>query len=410
MCKEDGRIPKFSRFLVDNGDGSFSLPQGNDYRSTAIREGYWKTLIDFKMYDNAGNGSQQTVVTPNVNMNEARRILDEYSLERNGVSRKSNNDLPVAQAVVDRYVEEYKANHPLGRGRERYSLSYDSEYLSAVNNGDTRTAQKMVNDAALESGVYTNKNGKPLKLYHGTRQNFGFTRFDTDRAKWGLGAIFTTDNSSVAAGYSEFGNDRGASSKYIPDDGTDETIIRNTKNVMNSDVERLTEEKAEEIHQELIKNYQKLADMENQAMEESQDYYPPADVENEFWDVVQAFNNILSEDRLLFEADLDFRNEYRNRESTQREIIDNNLMEARDKIREYYNNNPEAMADLKENGKGYYKLLFGGYDHGDGIIDLEYSYKPLLDLSDKFIFPETSQIISRSKLQDSLELIYFCCY
>ncbi len=122
MCAEDGRIPKFSRFLVDNGDGSFSLPQGDDYRSTAIREGYWKTLIDFKMYDNTGVGSPQTAVTPNVNMDQAQRILNDYSLDRNGVTRASNNSLPVAQAVVDRFVEEYKQNHPLGRGRTRYSL------------------------------------------------------------------------------------------------------------------------------------------------------------------------------------------------------------------------------------------------------------------------------------------------
>ena len=122
MCEEDGRIPKFSRFLVDNGDGSFSLPQGDDYRSTAIREGYWKTLIDFKMYDNTGAGSPQTAVTPNVNMDQAQRILNDYSLDRNGVTRASNNSLPVAQAVVDRFVEEYKKNHPLRGGRTRYSL------------------------------------------------------------------------------------------------------------------------------------------------------------------------------------------------------------------------------------------------------------------------------------------------
>ena len=56
MCSEDGRLPKFSQFLVDNGDGSFSLPKGTDKRSTTIREGYWKTLIDFKMYENDSYG------------------------------------------------------------------------------------------------------------------------------------------------------------------------------------------------------------------------------------------------------------------------------------------------------------------------------------------------------------------
>lgn len=113
LCAEQKRMPKFSQFLVDNGDGSFSLPQGNDTRSTNIREGYWKTLIDFKMYDNDGVGAPQQAVTPNINMGEAMRVLNEYKPPEGG-----NNSLPVAQPVVDRYVEEYKRNHP---GR-KYSL------------------------------------------------------------------------------------------------------------------------------------------------------------------------------------------------------------------------------------------------------------------------------------------------
>ena len=60
MCADDGRLPKFYQFLTDNGDGSFSLPEGTDARSTAIREGYWKTLTDFKMYDNDGVGSPES--------------------------------------------------------------------------------------------------------------------------------------------------------------------------------------------------------------------------------------------------------------------------------------------------------------------------------------------------------------
>lgn len=165
MCAEDGRLPKFSQFLVDNGDGSFSLPQGDDYRSTAIRKGYWKTLTDFKMYDNEGNGAPQQAVTPNINMPEAFRVLGEYSLDRNGISRESNNDLPVAQPVVDRYVEEYKAKHPLDENRVRYSLPIDAPYLNAVNRGDTEEAQRLVDEAAERAG-YT------LSVYHGTGDEF----------------------------------------------------------------------------------------------------------------------------------------------------------------------------------------------------------------------------------------------
>jgi len=129
MCADAGRIPKFSQFLVDNGDGTFSLPEGNDKRSTAIREGYWKTLIDFKMYENDGygrttedgtktdvRGSEQTEVTPNINMAEAYRIMNEYQLGRQMPNKKngakgafipmnSNNDVPVAIPAAERYID-----------------------------------------------------------------------------------------------------------------------------------------------------------------------------------------------------------------------------------------------------------------------------------------------------------------
>lgn len=93
LCKEQGRIPKFSRFLVDNGDGSYSLqPDGST-------DGYWKTLIDFKMYDNNGVGAPQQAVQPNFNMEEAERVLGEYEGKA--------NELPVSNKVVGQFVEKY---------------------------------------------------------------------------------------------------------------------------------------------------------------------------------------------------------------------------------------------------------------------------------------------------------------
>lgn len=114
LCAEQKRLPKFSQFLVDDGNGSFSLPQGDDARSVKIREGYWKTLIDFKMYDNDGVGAPQEAVMPNINMAEAYRVLNDYEAPKGG-----NNALPVADPVVDRYVEWYKENH---QDNQRYSL------------------------------------------------------------------------------------------------------------------------------------------------------------------------------------------------------------------------------------------------------------------------------------------------
>ena len=110
-CAKRGLLPKFSNFLVDNGDGSFSLPTDNSKRSRNIRAGYWKTLIDFKMYDNEGNFAPQEIVKPNFNMQEAFRVLDEYE--------GGANTLPVAEPVVERYVKWYKDQH---RDRTQFSI------------------------------------------------------------------------------------------------------------------------------------------------------------------------------------------------------------------------------------------------------------------------------------------------
>ena len=129
LCKQRGLQPKFYNFLVDNGDGSYSLPQGNDQRSRNIRTGYWKTLIDFKMYDNDGVGAPQQIVRPNINMLEANRVLREYE--------GGANTLPKAEPVIERYVKWYKDTHP---GRAEYSIRddtdgnyYEAEYRAAYD-------------------------------------------------------------------------------------------------------------------------------------------------------------------------------------------------------------------------------------------------------------------------------------
>ena len=79
LCKKNGRIPKFPQFQ--------SYP------------GYWKLLIDYKMYSNEGVGSPQQVVRPVFDEAAAKQLLDEYE----GGHRK----LPVAEDVVRDFIAEY---------------------------------------------------------------------------------------------------------------------------------------------------------------------------------------------------------------------------------------------------------------------------------------------------------------
>lgn len=207
MCAKDGRVPKFSQFLVDNGDGTFSLPQGDDARSTAIREGYWKTLIDFKMYDNDGAGSPQTAVTPNVNMAQAQRILDEYSLDRNGITRENNNDLPVANPVVERFVEEYRAKHQ----DVKHSLpELEHEYEEATREGNKDWQAQVVQQAAHAAGYTTG-------AYHGSNETeideFNTRSEDTKKQKLQLlfGTHFTQNRQYAEIYAKKAKNSKGTS-------------------------------------------------------------------------------------------------------------------------------------------------------------------------------------------------------
>ena len=174
LCAQTGREPKFSNFLVNNGDGSYSLqPDGST-------DGYWKTLIDFKMYDNEGNGAKQRKVQPNFNMEEAYRILNEYE--------GGANSLPVANDVVEKFVAMHTDDiAPTPDVQYSISAETDAEYMSAVERGDTETAQMMVDEAAKNAG-YTRT------LYHGTASKFNVFGF-------GRTGIFTTNNFDMAKTY-----------------------------------------------------------------------------------------------------------------------------------------------------------------------------------------------------------------
>ena len=127
-CAEEGRLPKFWNFLHDNGDGNFSLQEDGS------TDGYWKTLIDFKMYDNEGNPSEQTVVQPIFNMKMVQKFMEEYEGGANG--------LPAAMDVVDEFVKQYKENHP----RKSYSIDQGDMnvqvWLQGLTEGSLSTAQE----------------------------------------------------------------------------------------------------------------------------------------------------------------------------------------------------------------------------------------------------------------------------
>lgn len=103
-CKADGRIPKFAEVMY-NGKSLTEYP------------GYWKLLIDFKMYNNDGIGAEQLPVKPVFDDEFNAKLLNEY----NGGHRK----LPVARDIVDRFLKE--------KSEGSYSLMEDSQYMADID-------------------------------------------------------------------------------------------------------------------------------------------------------------------------------------------------------------------------------------------------------------------------------------
>ena len=177
MCARNNKRPKFYKLLQNNGDGSYSL------KADGSTDGYWKLLIDFKMYDNEGKGSPQMPVKPEFNMDEANRMMNDY--------QGGHSNFPVAQGIVDSFVEEYKDSHEGVQYSDR-----DSDYLDAVNRGDMETAQRMVDEAAnerLSKSKIRDRDGTLLIVFHATEADF--TVFDRKRINgwnsFGNGFYFT---------------------------------------------------------------------------------------------------------------------------------------------------------------------------------------------------------------------------
>ena len=75
----------------------------------------------------------------------------------------------------------------------------DNEYLSAVEKGDNEAAQKLVDEAAVKWGAYSEDGKSPKTFYHGTG-SFGFTEFDLNRMD-DKRSIFLTSSPEIASTY-----------------------------------------------------------------------------------------------------------------------------------------------------------------------------------------------------------------
>ena len=174
LCAEKHYRPVFYQFLHDNGDGSWSLQEDGS------TDGYWKSLVDFKMYDNEGNAAPQEEVKPNFDMDVANKAMADYEGDA--------DTLPVAQDVVDQFVEEYKQAHP----NVRFSITPETD---SDGNELSQGQVEFFKDSKVRD-----EQGRLMVMYHGT-ENAGFTVFDSS---YGISSprFFFVNNLERAKGYS----------------------------------------------------------------------------------------------------------------------------------------------------------------------------------------------------------------
>ena len=128
-------------------------------------------------------------------------------------TNSSNNKIPQKESVVNTYFMQHNENNS-----EKQSAR-DVTYIDAVNRGDAKAAQKLVDEAAKKSGY-----NSPL-LYHGTH-SFGFTNFDLERMD-DKRSIFLTSSEKIASTYSGISGKRdiaNAYSKNITEMSADELV------------------------------------------------------------------------------------------------------------------------------------------------------------------------------------------
>lgn len=314
-CESMGIVPRFSGIdssgkKVTKRVGKESVTYGNfayeEQEDGTVRptKGYWKLLIDRPMYNIAYKNGQRIenfgsyrnqqkinvtnlktdMFVPEFDPQDARMskryfvqantegadlgnfydtMTTFYGLmdaDANAEIRKINPDDPYQLINEISAGKQVLEQNSVGNG---FFAELDSDYLDLAKDPNSLKNQRemrgLVDEAALEWGA-VEKDGKPITLYHGTGR-FGFTQFRR-------GNIFLTDSKTTASGYGSnygYANPRRISDKYIEDDGTAGTLIKNAKSILGQEMREVEDRDIEKVRSEFRKSADTLSEEVNNA-------------------------------------------------------------------------------------------------------------------------------------------------
>ncbi|MBP5741777.1 MAG: hypothetical protein J6W59_08505, partial [Bacteroidales bacterium] len=368
----------------------------------ATNQNYYKQVFDFNMFDrlsyNEKTGRHESTADREAYApQEAVRLLDEngellvpkdFFKLLDKYMKDYNFQMEKVASVVPEVIEAVKADKDIVSVSEQLQVA-DEEYSEAVSNNDMVTARRLVNQAAKAAGAILTENGKnALHLYHGT-PSFGFTEFRP-------GLIFLTDNKSIAAGYTAnkgYGRVREISEKYIPDDGTTETLLKNIKNVLGYDFREATQADVDKVHERMRTDSEKMSARVDdlwtgEALDElgEVDGYDQ-DFENKLYNIA-FLPGYISEyvDELFSDPESD----------TSKDIFNDlrKFEEDWEEVRKFFVDN---YKQLKESAAKDILGLFTGYDLLDFLIDAKYRMGNALHAGDMLINQSGSFITKESQ-------------
>ncbi len=200
-------------FIVENYDKVFVSQKDNNRIGLIYVKVSENGLIYYLEQVTTQYGNEKLLVNKQMIKTGINDIPDIRGL-KDAINKKEGQDkfLTDLKEVHQVYAQSVRYPNPnnsipeIKKSVKKNLGTQDSEYLTAVESGDTETARRMVDEAAKAAGY-----DSPM-LYHGT-QSFGFTEFDLARMD-DKRCIFLTDNPKIASTYSGVEGKREVSKAY----------------------------------------------------------------------------------------------------------------------------------------------------------------------------------------------------
>ena len=214
MCADKNYIPAYDQF--------------------SSHKNYYKLLADFSLYDSEGHYAPHQKVA--YEMPDVIPYLDEdgnkkYMPTRDYIKKELEKELTVRdnisaalsdhseEGIIPKFIKTVNEMHESKdiRRKSRITPNQDAAYMDAVNRGDMKTAQSMVEGAARLAGY-------PTRLLHGTTQ-FGFTEADVSKSDDRM-SFFATDSLETARTYSGTESTRAIATASQQTEADQERLIK----------------------------------------------------------------------------------------------------------------------------------------------------------------------------------------